>query len=297
MKHSIKKLPKCTQEQLDVLLKLIARHVPEAKMVILYGSYARGSYVLWDERIEFGVHTTYQSDYDILLIVEKLNAKAVENKVARMVEDKYHRQFEGTRHAYPEIIVEHINTVNRQLEKGQYFFTDIVKEGIMLYTDGTLKLEKPRSFSYKEIKEIAQEELDNSYGWGCGFLRQGSYAFSVDDYRIASFELHQACEKFYCAITLVFTNYKPKCHRLRTFRSMTKEFSRELACVFPQGSEFEEECYDLLCRAYIEARYNKAFVVSRQQLEYMLARVEVLREVTYRICTEQIAVYDSLIEK
>lgn len=250
---------------------------------------------LWDECIEFGVHTTYQSDYDILLIVEKTTAKAVETKVSNMIEDKYHRHFADKRHAYSEIIVEHINTVNRQLDKGHYFFTDIIKEGIMLCDDGTLQLQKPRKLSYAEIKEIVQEELDDYYPAGNTFIKCGKMLYDEEDYKIASFQLHQACEKFYCAITLVFINYKPKCHRLKTFRSMTKEFSRELVCVFPELTPFEKECYDLLCRAYIEARYNKAFTVTREQLEYMLARVEVLRVVTYKICTERIVLYDSQI--
>ncbi len=49
-------------------------------MVILFGSYARGNYVLWDTNIEFGVHTSYQSDYDILLVVTG-QTKYVERKI------------------------------------------------------------------------------------------------------------------------------------------------------------------------------------------------------------------------
>lgn len=49
-----------------------------------------------------------------------------------------------------------------------------------------------------------------------------------------------------------------------------KEFSRELSIVFPKNTDFEKRCYDLICRAYIEARYNKDFVVTKEELEYML---------------------------
>lgn len=48
-------------------------------MIILYGSYARGGYVLWDERVEFGVHTSYQSDLDIMVVISKSNVKQVED--------------------------------------------------------------------------------------------------------------------------------------------------------------------------------------------------------------------------
>lgn len=53
--------------------------------------------------------------------------------------------------------------------------------------------------------------------------------------------------------------------------------------------------FDLLCRAYIEACYNKDFVVTREELMYMIERVEVLKEITERIYIAQIVYYDTLI--
>ena len=81
MKKSIKRLPKCTQEELTVLLDLVRKSIGNCQMVILFGSYARGNYVLWDTNIEFGVHTSYQSDYDILVVVTG-PTKHVEEKTA-----------------------------------------------------------------------------------------------------------------------------------------------------------------------------------------------------------------------
>ena len=59
----------------------------------------------------------------------------------------------------------------------------------------------------------------------------------------------------------------------------------------------DREAFDKLCRAYIEARYNRLFTVSEEQYEYMLARTEALREVTIRECAARIAYYDKMIEK
>ena len=55
MKKSIKHLPKRTQEELTVLLDLVCKSVDNCQMIILFGSYARGNYVLWDTKIEIGV--------------------------------------------------------------------------------------------------------------------------------------------------------------------------------------------------------------------------------------------------
>lgn len=295
MKRSIKRLPKYTQEELTILLELIRHHVEHCQMVILYGSYARGNYVLWDSKIEFGVNTSYQSDYDLLVVIPNATAKRAEKKL-RQVVTKYHNHFEGRRHASPQFVVEHINTVNNNLEISQYFFTDIVKDGIMLYDSGKSKLAKPRQLSYKEIRDIAQREFDNCYPYGERFLKHAYTDFEDGIYNPSAFLIHQACEKFYNCLLLVFTNYRPKNHKLNELGGMVKRFSMELVTVFPQNTDFEKECFDLLCRSYIEARYNIDFKITREQLEYLLSRAEILREMTGRLCTQKIVSYEDLME-
>ena len=58
----------------------------------------------------------------------------------------------------------------------------------------------------------------------------------------------------------------------------------ELTTVFPQNTDTEKECFDLLCRSYIEARYNKDFSISQEQLEYLISRVDILKDITERLC-------------
>lgn len=99
MKKSIKHLPKRTQEELTVLLDLVCKSVDNCQMIILFGSYARGNYVLWDTKIEFGVRTSYQSDYDILVITNGA-VKRAERKLERIT-NKYHDLFEYRRHHFP----------------------------------------------------------------------------------------------------------------------------------------------------------------------------------------------------
>ncbi|MEG0499785.1 MAG: nucleotidyltransferase domain-containing protein, partial [Rikenellaceae bacterium] len=69
MKKSIKSLPKCTQNELAVLQELILKHLSKVAMVILFGSYAKKKYVIWDEYMEDGIRYSYQSDLDILMVV------------------------------------------------------------------------------------------------------------------------------------------------------------------------------------------------------------------------------------
>lgn len=295
MKRSIKHLPKRTQEELNTLLELITHHIPWCSMVVLYGSYARGGYVLWDERVEFGVNTSYQSDYDLMVVVPRSGIKYVEDKLRGKVIPKYHAAFAHRRHASPQFIVEYVSTLNKELERSQYFFTDIVREGIKMYDTKEFKLAKPRELSFKEIKEFAKDEFRIHFPTGEDFLDAARLHASKERFNTGSYQLHQACERFYNSISLVFRNYRPKTHKLNELGGGVKDYSRELATVFPLNTDFEKRCFDLLCRAYIEARYNKDFIVTHEELAYMLERTELLKAITLRVCTEKIASYDALI--
>lgn len=295
MKNSIKHLPERTQEELNALLEFIRKSIDNCQMIVLFGSYARGNYVLWDTKMEFGVNTSYQSDYD-LLIVTTGSVNQVSRKLDRIT-NKYHELFVNRRHASPQFVVEHINTVNRNLEVSQYFFTDIVKEGIVLYDSGKCELTQPRELSFKEIRDIAQSEFDKLFPYGSYFLTLVKHSVADGEYSVAAFLLHQTCEKFYNCILMVFTNYRPKSHKIEDLGGMVKRFSMELATVFPLNTEGEKECFKLLLLAYIEARYNKDYKISRKQLEYLISRVAMLKEITERLCKEKIAEYDAMAEK
>ena len=236
---------------------------------------------------------------DILVVIEKGNIGYLEKLLRDNITDKYEKEFEHRRRdpAPPQFIVETVDKVNKELRKSQYFFTDIAKEGIKIYDTNEFKLEKAQELSYKEIKNIAIDEFSMFFHRANSFLNHGYFDLSKDDYEVGAFELHQACEKCYNAISLVFTNYKPRTHDLKKLYARVKSYSRELSIVFPENTDFEKRCYNLIWRAYIEARYNKKFFVTREELKYMLERVEILKDITERICDEKIKSYDLLIEQ
>lgn len=293
MKRTIGYLPKETREELSFILRLIRHYVKDANMVILYGSYARDSYVIWDERYEFGVHTSYQSDYDILVVISNLNTKITEEILRHKLIETYHKHLSWRRHATPRFIVENIKSLNQNLSNSHYFFTEIVRDGVLLYDDKQFKLTSPRILNFSEIKDFAKVEFERYYPSAVSMLDSvSSYFMKKDDWMNAAFLLHQACEKFYCVILLVWTNYRPKNHKLAELAAMVKDFDRELSAVFPLNTPESVECFNLLCCAYIDARYNKDYRITSEQLEYLLTRVEYLKDVTERICNEKLASYE-----
>lgn len=72
MKQSIDFLPERKQRDLHELVGLIRDEVKDVVMIILYGSYARNTYVELDIQRDYGGgEIQFMSDYDILWSLRK----------------------------------------------------------------------------------------------------------------------------------------------------------------------------------------------------------------------------------
>ncbi|MDD5597880.1 MAG: HEPN domain-containing protein, partial [Victivallaceae bacterium] len=108
------------------------------------------------------------------------------------------------------------------------------------------------------------------------------------DYEEAAFLLHQTAESAYKAIELVFTNYIPPGHFLGAADRRIREVLPDLEVIFPCETEADKERFDLFEYAYIGARYDKDFKISKKDLEYFAGRVRLLLEITEKRCKEKI---------
>jgi len=54
--------------------------------------------------------------------------------------------------------------------------------------------------------------------------------------------------------------------------------------IFPIDIPEQKARYELLCRAYIDARYQKDYSISQQDLAWLARRVEMLRDLVKVIC-------------
>lgn len=291
MKDSIAYLPKDKQEDLNFLVNEILKRLPQAEFIILYGSYARGNYVRRSIRIEDGgIPTVKISDYDIYVITSGINSKKAET-VLDNVEDIFFAGKDFDRDTPVQFINDDIKIVNKYLEEGRYFYTQIKQEGIVLYNSGKYKLARRRKLNYAEIKEQAQEYFDEKLNEANEFLVDTINAFNRGNYKRASFYLHQACENYYYAIRLTYTLRNNKQHNLSKLSSSVRSYSEDLKTVFPQDTLEEKRLFTLLKAAYVDARYNPHFVVTKKDIDQLTPKVELLRDITKRICESKIKEY------
>ena len=293
MKKSIAFLPKKNREDLKYLVELILDKIPVCEMIILYGSYARGTYVSYDEREEFGIPTSFKSDYDILVINSAWSYDKIENKLAS-VRNIYDKRGDHRYRVPVQFIHDSIKKVNEDLKYSRDFYNELKSVGIMLYKRGKKKLARRKPLKFGEIKKQGEEYFGEKYAKARLFMEQAVFMYDKEEYVMSSFNLHQACENLFNAIMLTFTLKNDKEHNLEELFKASRGYAPELIRVFPVGNEEEERLFKILVCSYIEARYNPEFKVSREDVEDLMVKVEKFEEVTKQVCERRIKEYEKL---
>ncbi|MCC8461346.1 MAG: HEPN domain-containing protein [Candidatus Megaira endosymbiont of Carteria cerasiformis] len=289
MKTTLPKNSLIIKERLGAIVReILAVAKDQVAMIILFGSYAKGTWVR-DWYVEGHITYSYESDLDILVVTKSpkyrgLKGASFESDLTKRLERKGLR---GKTFGAPWVtfVVEPIKYLNQQLEKSQYFFSDIKKEGILLYDSGEFTLAEPKDLNWKERRQIAKDDFAQWIPRAIGFIKATNYMLQDNYLNLAAFQLHQATESFYSAILLVFTGYKPRLHDIEKLGSLASNYSDELLKIFPRDTKEQEEKFILLKLAYTEARYNKNYKITEEQLVYLIKRVEKLKSVTEEICT------------
>lgn len=282
MKTTIELLPSHKQQELNAIVTAI-RQYTEVEMIILFGSYARGDWV--EEYFEDGIHVKYQSDYDLLIIVKTRSISA-----QHRLEDAIMTTTENI----PEIktpvspIVHDIQFINNRLGKAQYFFSDIKRQGIVLYDSGQLKLVEPRELSNKERHHLAKEDFEYNFKNAKDFYELFEFSFNKKNLNHAAFLLHQTTERLYNTLLLVFTRYKPNTHDLRILRRLTNVLDQRLIKIFPQSTSEERRRFILLRNAYVDARYKKSYLITEEELKWLSEYISELMQLTEILCQEKI---------
>lgn len=282
MKTSLSHLPENKQYEIQRIAEII-RDVVNPEMIILFGSHAKGGWVEDRYTDKHGTLYEYISDYD-LLVVTKANPEKTYAQEAKIMDrvDRYKPPV--------NLEIHEISYVNEGLEQGEYFFVDIVSEGIVLYDKGNVQFATPKELTEAEKKIKAQRYFDTWFPQAGIFLKSSKYHKSEGSLKTAAFELHQSTESLYYAVLLVFTDYKPKTHNLWKLRKKSKPYSKELFEVFRAETDRKEKhLFDLLKRGYVDARYRSDYVITEEELTTLIERVGIMIPIAEKLCRDKIA--------
>ncbi|MDV6333230.1 HEPN domain-containing protein [Asticcacaulis sp. 201] len=252
--------------------------------VILFGSMARGDWV--DDRI-----SGYKSDFDLLIVVSHRDFTDL-HEYWDLADERLIRDLTVTHRIRTPVnfIVYSLDEVNDQLARGRPFFSDIARDGIMLYEAAGHPLAKAKALSSEEVKTEAKGYYDHWYK-----LMQDAFAFAEfgiasNKTRDAAFMLHQTVERAYHCVLLTLTLYSPKSHRINVLRSQAEALDDRLLPIWPRNTRFAKRSFARLQRAYVDARYSPEYEITNEELAWLVERVKLLQEAVKQICEAKIGV-------
>jgi predicted nucleotidyltransferase len=257
--------------------------------IVLFGSYSRGDWV--DDPV-----SGYISDYDLLVVVNDEKLTEVLDYWAK-AEDHLLREYTISHRlsAPVNFVVHSLADVNKRLKLGRYFFTDIVRDGIALYDAPGHPFDHPKTQEPAEALKEAQGYFDEWIESASQFAETGldHIVRGPRWSKKAAFELHQATERLYHCVLLVLTLYSPKSHKLNFLRSQAEQLDARLIEAWPRATKFEQRCFELLRRAYVDARYSLHYKITAEELTWLGEHVTVLQTLVKSVCEDRLDVLKS----
>lgn len=287
MRNDVDHLPTAQQDELEhvkqILMEEFSMAIARATQpwkkngriqnVILFGSYARNDWV--DEAAN-----GYQSDFDILVIVSHKDLTDVAD-YWYAAEDRIQRDAKIARPV--NIIVHTLEEVNQGLTRGEYFWVDIARDGIMLYELPGSVLAIPKPLTAADAYALASAYFSRQLPAVDRWLKLADVALAegakdAEWARNAAFNLHQAAETAYTCFLLVRSQYVPRSHNLKFLRSLAEDKEPLLIEAWPRATKQDRRRFELAKRAYVEARYSTNYEISEDDLLAITASVRKLRD-------------------
>jgi predicted nucleotidyltransferase/HEPN domain-containing protein len=299
MKSSLDHLPERKQRELARIVEILHEEFDDAlkessadfkKMgrilkVILFGSYSRGDWV--DEP-----HTMkgYRSDYDLLIIV---NNKKLTDFSTYWYKAADHLLRDKGVSTPVGFIVHSRREVNTALHEGQYFFSDIRREGIVLYELDDEPLPEPKPLNAHDAYRNSKEHFEERFFAARRSLETARIQLpkSVEEkgwLKDAAFATHQAIEQAYSALLLTLTNYSPASHNLNFLRTLAESQVVRLAEAWPRDEQRYRAWFNTINEAYVKSRYSKHYDISEEALLWLGDRTKQLHELVKMICEEHL---------
>ncbi|KJS25519.1 MAG: hypothetical protein VR75_10855 [Hyphomonadaceae bacterium BRH_c29] len=303
MPHTLDHLSPRRRQELthvrDVILEELAARIeaaPSARArryrllkIILFGSFAKGTW--FDDR-----KSGRASDIDLLVIVSH---RALTDMSAfwEEVEDRLFHD-PAIRHDV-SLIIHTLPEVNAQLKQGQYFFSEIVSQGILLFEDAEPdKNGRPKNILARPATPDPQQTYETALKYYSSwrrtsqlFLETGQVHIGKTDLEIqnfSAFNLHQAAESAYRMFLLTVTLYAPATHHLGKLRGLVRSIDARLEDAWLPARRPYKRYFELLRRAYVEARYSPAYETTQEILAWQAERIEQLIEIADALCRERL---------
>jgi hypothetical protein len=95
-------------------------------------------------------------------------------------------------------------------------------------------------------------------------------------------------ERAYTCLLLVETNYSPSTHSVKFLRALAEQIGPELISVWPREAKQDRRLFELLKRAYVDARYSEHYAITVEELAWLGERAKILQALVEKRSLEKI---------
>ena len=161
----------------------------------------------------------------------------------------------------------------------------------MLFDRRRFSLAKPKALNAQERLALAERNYSAWFDSASTFWRTSVYLRAQQRLKESAFLLHQATERYYHAAILVFTGYKQRTHDIELLGVQAGEQHTLMVDLLPRADPDDKHLFDLLKKAYIDARYSMSYRITAEELAELQQRVLVLADRVRSACLEKIATF------
>ncbi|OUS23781.1 hypothetical protein A9Q99_27490 [Gammaproteobacteria bacterium 45_16_T64] len=285
LQTSLDHVPENIQGDIRTATQWLTENCPfDIAMIWLFGSYARGDFINESRVTKDGMVSKYQSDVDILVVIQGKSTNATQRKMPPLLADL--QDIEGLSAPF-HCIYESAARFNSALRKGEYFYQDVVSEGVVLL-DNSFELAKPQTLTLPERRALSIRYFERFFGKASQFHSMFEFNFQRGQLVGGIYNLHQMTEHLFASYLATMTHYKPRTHRLFELRAETKKLNRHISEIFPSVEKQDKKDFSFFCDAYIDARYKEHYDVNDEQIDRLMLRVEAFQHWVYEECLRAI---------
>lgn len=236
---------------LDEVVNLIAKEIPAVKTIFY-----------------LGLHPEPYTFY--LLVLVDNSDKTPEHDVSSKIEEVCRPLVSVF------VLVHKVRNAIKGISTGRRFWNLLMDKGIMTYHTPEIVLPPAVGVSPEMLVNRAVANWQKWGQQGQGFLITAKRNLQEGNYILGIFHLHQAVESTMIGIINVLIGYRQSIHNLSRMLRLSLLFTDELLNVFDLDTESGKEVFDLLQKAYAEARYKENYNPDKLLVDLALEKVELL---------------------
>lgn len=265
--HFKESLPSSQQEQLVFLI----REVVAPDVIFLLGSslHRRRSESIFCKEAPSSLHFEH---YVFLVLIGN-----EEHKALHEWQDKIEQHCSLV--VTTTTIVLETTIFNEWLKAGHYFARMVHSSSVCLYNGGRVSLNVPDSYDAVSEKKTMESIYKDGLNKSQEFLVSAELSRVRVQYKMAAFMLHQATEQALRTLVQTGTGFYCNTHNLDRLIRYGSMVSFQLPDVFPRKTENEKRLFNLLQKAYVDARYKESYSIGLADLTVLIERVTWIRDI------------------